>query len=407
MLLRAPYILSMTGEPIRDGAVRIADGAIAEVGGDLSAHADEEIIDLPGQVLLPGLVNAHVHLDLSFMGRPLPHIDSFGTWVGQVLQRIDGVTHDDVREGLAVGVQQSLASGVTTVGDYVNNLSMLALLPQTPLSGRAFIELLTSDVTAAKDRIRKAANAMHECQHDNWQCSLTPHAIHTLERSVMTALVEQHQSRPAAPMAIHAAEDRSHWQLLAEKRGPLVEVMQQRGYPPYLRANSPIDYLDRLCGIPQRSCLIHCNYVTDNDIATIRAAECTVVHCPQSHRYFAHEPFPLQRFQKAGVPIALGTDGLPCADSLNMLDEMRLVREKHPHLTACEIVTMATRHGAEALWLEDRGVLAPGKRADLIAVSMHGTDPYEGVLQDHRVGFCMISGKSVQLEPSQMGTIWR
>ncbi len=398
MLIRATCLLPIDGPPIKQGMVRVNDGLITEIGTQRHLLPDEALIELPDHILLPGFINTHTHLDLSNTHGPLPRPTHYTEWVGAVMALRRQFSADDLATGLITATQQLLRGGSTTVGDFVGDLRILPLLAHAPFTGHAFVELIANGPARLRERQAELTRAQLEPPTHAWPLSLTPHALHTVERLSLQTLLLQHAAAPRGPLAIHCAESPDEVALFTQQRGPLHAFMATYGYHYGPPVDSPIHFLQRHGGVPKRSCLIHCNYLLDRDIAAIRESQSTVIHCPQSHRYFGYDPFPLDRLHEAGVPIALGTDGLPSAASLNMLTELRLLRQKWPQLSAQHLVTMATRTGAEALWYTDRGRLALGARADLIAVPFVGNalDPYEAVLNNTETTWTMIGGTIVR-----------
>lgn len=397
MLLSAAYILPIGMPAVPAGKIRVQGSTMTELGTQLNPLPGETVIELPQHVLLPGLINAHTHLDLSNTAGPLPQPTTYRDWVEAIIAVRQQFSADDLRSGMALATAQLLRSGVTTIGDYVGDLRIMPLLSASPFSGRAFVEIIAAGPARVEER-QAAFEAMLRGRGDSaWPCSLTPHALHTVDRMSLQMLLKRHATHRAAPLAIHCAESREEVELFTAQRGPLYDFMTAHGYHYGPLVDSPLHFLRRHGGVPAQSCLIHCNDLTDDDIAAIAAAHCTVIHCPQSHAYFGHAPFPMERLLAVGVPIALGTDGLPCAVSLNFLTELRLIRERWPSLSAEAILQMATRNGAAALWLSDRGQLAPGLRADLIAVPCrHTRDPYEAVVTSRDAPFVMIGGQVVR-----------
>lgn len=397
MLLRAAYVLPIHIPLIRSGAVRIEGGCITTMGDQLQPLTGETVLELPHHIVLPGLINAHTHLDLSNTAGPLPVPTTYTEWVNAIIALRREFSAEDLASGMTLATAQLLRGGTTTVGDFVGDVRVVPLLAASPLSGRAFVEVIANGPARLRERQAIFALAQLEGAHPAWACSLTPHAIHTVDRLSLQTLLLQHAAQPQTPLAIHCAESREEVDLFTHHAGPLYERMTEFGYQYGPTVESPVQFLQRHGGVPPRSCLIHCNYLRDADIAAIRAAQCTIIHCPQSHRYFGHDPFPLDRVHAAGIPIAIGTDGLPCANALNMLTELRLLREQWPALSAEAIVRMATQQAAEALWLTDRGHLAPGMRADLIAMPLRDPrNPYESVLMNTEVPFVMIGGTIVR-----------
>ncbi|MBI2343018.1 MAG: amidohydrolase family protein [Deltaproteobacteria bacterium] len=401
MFLQAAYILPGQGEAIPRGALRIAGDRIVEIGRGLAPQTGEVVHDLGRSILLPGLVNPHCHLDLSMTAAPLPSPPTFTEWVDAVTAFRRQMTAEALAQGVAQATAELLAGGTTTLGDYVGDLRMLAQLQTTPFTGRAFCELIANGpgAAAARQAALRAEIACVRPYTPGWEWGVTPHAAHTLDRETLQTLLLQHEGDPQGPLAIHCAESREEVELFTTHRGPLATRMVEYGYEYGPPVDSPVDYLRRHGGLPRRSLLIHANYLTAADMIAMKAADITVVHSPQSHAYFDHAPFPFERLCAAGIPVALGTDGHPCTARLNMLTELRLLRQKYPHAAPRDLLATATTVAAAALWLNDRGTLTVGMRGDCIAIPaprQMPKDPYEAIFSAETATMVVIGGRLVR-----------
>lgn len=406
MLLKAPYVIPMTGKVVENGAVRTEGDRIAEVGQGVKATKADATIKLDDCILLPGLVNAHCHLDLSYLAGKFPPPTSFAGWVRQRIAEHPTATELQLANGLRAALQQCYRSGITCIGDHVGHLSILPFLLQMPLKGRAFLEIVgpTEERARAGAEATHGAIARHAKEVKRMSLSCTPHAPYSVHPTILCQMLETYalthaRTHAQAVLSIHCAESREERDCLAHHRGPLYELVTARGLPLPATCRSPIEYLEHHGGIPRNGLLIHCNDLDDQDIATIRAAEATIVHCPQSHRYFGFDPFPFARVRAAGIPVVLGTDSLASAPTLNLFTEMQLMKEKAPTLTAAELCAMVTTDAARALGMEAIcGAIAPGLAADLIAVRIaeSASDPYENVLCNKEVPFVVMDGRIVR-----------
>lgn len=392
MLIRTGYLLSMDAPPLRHAALRVCGDRIVAMSNDLRPEPQEEVLDLREYVVAPGLINAHAHLDLS-VERPLPAAP-FPEWVPQ-LKALRDIPLATLQSRIAYGIQQSLASGVTTVGDYIGDLRALPQLAAGPLKGRGLIECIANSITRADALTQSITDALAAVPSPSaLTFTLTPHTFFSNIPEVLQRFLRPTTPRKG-PLAIHCAESAEEMEYFRSGGGSLAAMLHDYGFPPIAPVASPIAYAQRHGGLPRHACLIHCNYLSDDDIAAIRAAECRVVHCPQSHAYFDHAPFPLERLQAAGVPVALGTDSLASGQTLNMLTCLRQMREKFPMLTAAQVLAMATTTSARALALDGgAGRLAVGGHADWFAVPIGrtGDDPYVQVLRSPQAHYVMCNG---------------
>ncbi len=369
--LTARWVMPVDGPPQPGAVVTIDDGTILAVGERRSAAVPVQ--DLGEVVLLPGLVNAHTHLEFSGLRRPLgrPGVE-LADWIRLVIAERKR-TDRDPQAGVAEGLRESLACGVTTLGD-------IATAPVTPAPHvLAFQEVI--GFSAA--RVDSALSELLQRLDNSRDSGISPHAPYTVHPRLLESLVDEARARKL-PVAMHLAESQAELELLAEGTGPLRELLEQRSMwdaAAIPAGSTPLDYLRILARAP-RSLVVHGNYLSPAEIEFLagRRERMSVVYCPRTHKYFQHAQYPLQAMLTAGVRVALGTDSRASNPDLNLFGEMRSVARNHG-LSAAEVIRMGTLTGAEALgWGELVGSIAPGKSADLLAVPCSGNDPAEAVL---------------------------
>jgi cytosine/adenosine deaminase-related metal-dependent hydrolase len=374
MLYQADWLFPAEGPPVENGWLRVEGERIVEggAGGALPASAGP-IRRLEGCALLPGLVNAHCHLELTTLENALEPGKSFPEWVGD----LQGVTKEyklpDYRASARAGIARLLRGGCTTVLDVGNSGEALKALAEGPLRAFACVEVLGLDPAHAESRFGNALSLAPAAEATGlFKPGVAPHAAYSCSPDLLRS-VTGHQVSRKLPVTIHAAESREEAELFASASGPLQEFCR-RVYPaaPEHRGTTPIRWLESGGLIPRRALIIHGNHLDDADMEILARREATVVHCPSSHAFFGHKPFPYEALRARGIPVCLGTDSLASGDSLSMLDQMRLFSRNFPEVAAEEILRMATTVAARALGLEDAGILEAGRQADFIAVKVEG-----------------------------------
>jgi len=380
-IFKARYVFPVAGPPLRDAAVTIAGARIAAVG---QAPADAPVEDLGNVAILPGLVNAHVHLDLSGCRKPIgpPGID-FVDWLRRVIQvRIESSTS---KQAVAAGLRECLDEGIGALGDIAQPGVHIEAADNAPIDVTAFLELLgpTPDRADAASELARAhleggqASAMRHA-------GLSPHAPYTVRPELLRAAVRLAAANNA-PVAFHLAESREEDAWLRDGDGPLADLLRERGVdrPDALRLGSrPLDYLKLLATAPT-ALVIHGNYLDDEEIAFLgaNAQRLSAVYCPRTHAHFGHARYPLDKMLAAGVRVALGTDSRASAPDLSVLAEMRFVARRYPEIPMEVVLRLGTLDAAAALGRDkDYGSIEPGKRAALAVVSLpdrDAADPHE------------------------------
>jgi cytosine/adenosine deaminase-related metal-dependent hydrolase len=378
---------------LRNGGVVVTGDRITAVGdladlrrqfGDLPASRDR----LKG-LLLPGLINAHTHLELSFLADALQDVHHFPDWVDRLMQatpRDPVELETTIRQAMRTGIRQSLAAGVTTVGDISRHVqfSRAELAADPRLRAVSFGEVV--GIGKMRERITPLLDAAMtpaalQAPSSLLTLGISPHAPYTVEGPSLLAAVRRAIMK-RAPIAMHLAELHEEDEFLADLAGPLGRdwsVMQRLGIlddliPRY--SGGPIRWA-QLWGLIISDArdfpvlLAHVNYCDDAEIAQIAASDASVVYCPRTREFFRHEfPHRYRDMLGDGVNVCLGTDSLASNPDLSVLCEaQRLVqRDKFP---AYDALRMITDRAAAALGLISQvGTLEAGKSADLALFPM-------------------------------------
>jgi cytosine/adenosine deaminase-related metal-dependent hydrolase len=296
----------------------------------------------------------------------------FAEWVKEVVREQSSLSSSDVLAGMHRGSDTLLRGGTTTLADHAHPDAPAF---ETSLRRIVFWEVLGAQEGRARESLEKAyRRTLKEGGY------VSPHSLYAVHEEILEEMFQKISSL----QSIHLLESSDENQFFRTQSGPLVAYVRERGGDLSFPFSSPVSWLAAKQAL---LLLVHGNYLNPSEIAALRGSKASVIHCPGSHRFFGHKPFPMEDLRKAGVNVALGTDGLASNEGLSMLREMRLLREEFPEVTEEEVLAMATIQGAKALGMEkDIGSIEVGKKADLIAVP---------TLDAERVVFSMIDGKII------------
>jgi cytosine/adenosine deaminase-related metal-dependent hydrolase len=388
VILRARIILPVSQPPIENGAVVVSGNKIRAVGswkdflvGRASPQADE-VIDLGDSILLPGLVNAHCHLDYTGMAGQLPPPKTFLNWIPQMLAAKSAWSFSDYARSWLNGAKMLLQTGTTTVADIE---AVPELLPEvwdaTPLRIFSFLEMTgVRSKREPKEILGDSIEKINSLAHPRCRAGLSPHAPYSTSPELLRLCAEVAREKNLR-LTIHVAESADEFEMFARARGKMFDWLarNQRDNSD-CGLGSPVEHLERAGILDENFLAVHANYLAENDFDLLAKRNASVVHCPRSHDYFRHEPFPLGKLLKAKVNVCLGTDSLATVrktgnqkPELNLFDEMRAFLKMNPEISANQILQMATMNGARALGLANQiGEIFENAFADLISIPFAG-----------------------------------
>jgi cytosine/adenosine deaminase-related metal-dependent hydrolase len=384
IVLRAGWVLPVSGAPIAAGRVAIEAGRVAWVGrAGAPGDPGGPVRDLGSGVLLPGLVDAHCHLELSHLAGEIAFGGGFVPWVEAVVAARGRRGEPDVATATRGAIRFLEERGTVAVGDVSNTLAHVGDLAASKLDAVVFQELLAWDparaeaaMAWAEERARQAAAVLRP----GLEVRLAAHAPHSVSPALFALLRER-----GGPAAVHLAESADETRFLADGGGPWPAFLGRRGLGHVAfeaPGTSPVRYLEDLGVLHPRLVAAHGVQLDAADRAVLARRGVHVVLCPRSNRNLGVGAADVPALLAAGVRLALGTDSLASAESLDVLDDAVALRRAFPALDPATIVRMATLGGAEALGFAHLGAIAPGRAAALAyaPAASAPADPCEHVL---------------------------
>lgn len=381
---RARWVVPIASPPIADGVVAVDADRIAFVGAIDEAPPGEDV-NLGDALLMPGLVNAHCHLELTAMRGFLEDLD-FRRWIIRLTGARRAVLDrdallDSARYGLVEGVQ----AGITTYADTCDSGVVAQAMREAGVRGVMYQEVFGPDPAqceASMTGLRAKVAGLRYLETPLVRIGISPHAPYTVSDDLFRAAAdlarEQH-----LPMAIHIAESEAERTLVAEGTGSFADGLRRRGIAVAARGDSPIALLDSLGVLGVAPLLIHCVRVDERDIGAIAKSGSAVAHCPASNAKLGHGIAPVDEMLAAGIPVGLGSDSMASNNRMDLLEEARLALlnqrariGSYETPEAIDVLEMATIGGARALGLGDViGTLEVGKQADLAAFRLDRARP--------------------------------
>jgi cytosine/adenosine deaminase-related metal-dependent hydrolase len=377
---RAAWVLPITGDPIPNSWIALDRGRIVALGRP-NDGGGAGVVDLGHAVILPGLVNAHTHLELSYLRSVVARSDRFIEWIRVLIARrreFPDPADPRILDAACDGIHEARAAGTALLGDISNTLVTPPLLAQTEMPAVVFYELLKFDETDPIGRVQRARQQLDALpSYPDIRTSIAPHAPYSVAPLLFRAIRADLDRHPFHPSTVHLAESAEEVQFLKAADGPWRELLQEIGVwtsewkPP---GGSPVAYLADAGFLDRRVLVVHGVQCTAPDLSRLASIGSTIVACPRSNRYVGVGSPPLDAFYRSGVTVAFGTDSLASVDDLNVFGELAEARRIAPAIPARRFLESATLAGARALRFEGEfGSIEPGKRAALLSVSLPET----------------------------------
>jgi cytosine/adenosine deaminase-related metal-dependent hydrolase len=375
-LVRASAVLPGHEPPLRDGAVVIdEEGVIVDVGRaeDLvPRHAGAAITHVAG-ALLPALVNAHAHLELSALRGKVTGGRGFVAWLDSFLAaRAEERPEEDSR-AIDGAVADLDLFGTGAVGDVTNTLGAVPALARRGIGGIVFHELFGLDRDRTLERLprmREQRRAAEPFFSADLAYAPAPHTLYTTHPDVVRALVALAREE-GSRTTLHLAEHPAERSFLEHRTGSFFDFAVRRhlaveSFPAF--GEGPIETADRLGLLAPDVLLVHLADARPRELEKIAGASAPVVVCPRSNLFIEVKLPPLPDMLRVGIFPGLGTDSLASNSSLDVLAEARALADRFPSVPAWTLLRMATEGGARALGRADLGRLAKGARPGLLAV---------------------------------------
>jgi cytosine/adenosine deaminase-related metal-dependent hydrolase len=379
----AAWILPIAEPPIRDGWFAVDRGRIVAYGSlgpagrrGLADGARE--VDLGDVAVLPGLCNAHTHLELSYLRDEVPPASQFVTWIRGVIdarRRRPDADSPEILDAVDRAITESTACGTAVLGDISNTLVTFGPLARSPLAAVVFFEVIRFNTADPEALVEEAVRRIEALEPtERVRASLAAHAPYSVAPLVLRAIRNAVDRDPFAPCSIHLSESVEEVEFIKTAGGPWRALLEELGSwdPSWVApGGTPVDFLDNSGFLNGHVLAVHGVQMTPKDLERLAARGTTIVTCPRSNGHTGAGAPPIEDFYSAGVSVAVGTDSLASAPDLNVFAELATMRALAPTVPPAALLDSATRQGARALGFDAHyGTIEPGKSARLLAVDM-------------------------------------
>lgn len=361
---RAKTILPMdnSGRLISNGLLIVKDNTVQEIGDykQLSKTYNGPVQDLGDCAIVPGLINAHTHLELSHLQGQTVLEQGFETWVKSLLQLPMKQIDKDTLNWVLSQLEQS---GTVCIGDISghNPQTVYKALSESVLDYRLFLEFLGFK-PPKNDNIDWPS---HLSPNKTREVSVAGHALYSTHPSTLQ-LLKNWSSQNHRPFSIHLAENPGEVELFTTGRGELADLLinsllPEDFIPPY---TTPVRYADQLGILDHNTMAVHCVHANPYDMQILAERNTSVCLCPRSNYYINREIPPWEEMLENGIPLCLGTDSLCSNTDLNLWNELEdLLQKSSKEIPLIKLLELLTINPARALKVDEYlGSLEPGKR---------------------------------------------
>jgi 5-methylthioadenosine/S-adenosylhomocysteine deaminase len=431
----ARWVLPIVSGAIEFGAVAIEGNKIAAVGAaaEITARFPQAAVtDFGASVVLPGLVNAHSHLELTVMRGFLEREEhDFFAWLRKLTIARMAMAVDDLSVSAACGAIEAVRAGITCVGDSSSMATQtMQAIREIGLRGIVYQESFGPDPNVAEQSVanlRRELEAMRAIETSTVRAGVSPHAPYTVSAPQLE-MISRMAIEDRVPLMMHAAESQAENSFMVEGTGAFAEGLRQRNIEWKAPGISTIQYLARHGVMETKPLLAHCITVDDQDIETIRVSHASIAHCPKSNAKLRHGVAPLAKFLAGDLKVGIGSDSVASNNTCDILEEARFAtlfaRGNSPTVRAGvsginvladaratapigadQALFAATLGGARALALDGQiGALKEGMQADLTVVGLDGahqrpvTNPVDALIfssSGRDVRMTMVAGKEI------------
>lgn len=381
----AEVLLTMTGPPIFGGGVIVdAGGTIVEAGklGELRSGYEAR---QDHQVLMPGVVNCHIHLTDAARDGLVPGGEGLIRWVRGLLAERGAPRSQEERDEAALQVLHEMRRrGTVAVGEVVNDFGTIDPIARSGMRCRLIHELIAFDPARARKAIEGARSGARERE---FPATISPtigaHAPYSVSPELMRLIAEE-DARTGTFLYQHLAEDPDERVLYEEGGGSWRDFLQALGaWNEEWRGVgiSPIACYDSLGLLNDRFVAVHLADARPEEIDLLARRGAMAILSPYSNLHITGKLPPFEAIVRSGLRFGLGTDGRGSNPGIDVFDEARILLEQWPDLKPGALLEGLTRSGAAILQFDDLGVIAPGTRPGLVAVELDGIEEDLGVLE--------------------------
>ena len=370
----AQYVYTLTSrEPLRNAFVEVEeDGSVLRIG---PCEEGEERME---GAIVPGFVNAHCHVELSYMKGLFRKGTGMAGFIDQINALRDSFSPEDKLAFLREAMDDMWEQGVVAMADISNCDDSFAVKAAHPMYTRTFLEVFGAHPAECQEVMRRVRALQEKAQALGLDAAPTPHSCYTMSPDLVTA--SSVAGLESGYLSFHSEESEEEDEMMMFGRGPMWDNRKANGIPtPPVTGTTSLEYfLNRILAgglrapVPGHVLLVHeCCLVPEGALLAKKVLqEPFLAVCPLSNLFIHKMLPPIPVMRESGIPICVGTDSLSSNDALCMVDELYCLQQAFPEVTLGELLEWACLNGARFLGKEDvLGTLEPGKKPGLVYIS--------------------------------------
>ena len=369
LVISADFLFDGEQRAYRDVSLIVRKGRIVRIEKRLSNCS----FDFGCALILPGLVNAHTHLELSRLRRGVDETAELIEWLKEMRAALNGTSRNDLADAAAEGIEEAIRNGTTTLVEHTNAGASIEPLLSAPIRNTVALETVgysEDDLTTKREWIVSQIKRIKNGKLS--RPAIAPHSVYRLSPELIRFCAEIAEKEKLL-ISSHTSESKEEVEFSKKGTGRLRSLIERFGGSPdrvLPAGRTPVENLHSLGLLNGRTLLIHCNYPEDTDFPLIRESGAAVVYCPRSHMFFRHSPHPFERFLDEGVDVLFGTDSLASTPTLSVLDELKFVRRQHENIPTWRLLSLATSVAARRILGDGFGKIEEGSPADICVITL-------------------------------------
>lgn len=376
VIISAPWIVPIDTPVIRDGCIVVADGRIIDIGKreDIVLKYPQSPVTSYPCVLMPGLVNAHMHLELSHLKNTIEPVanQSFTDWIDSLIEirAAKEYSLDTIVDSFTAALQDQHNSGVALIGDIGNEY-----YGELHLLGKDFRPRVLRMLEHLGPNLNACDLALEKIDQLDESVSVTGHAPYSTAPKLLQE-IKKRCNRLKHLFSIHTCESRDEREFILSGTGRFRRFLEKKkswdGAFTFAETShlNTIEYFDHLGLLDDKTLLVHCVHLSQNDLQLIKKRGSKICLCPGSNQFLNVGLAPVEQIVELGLLPALGTDSPASNQRTDIWREMQLLVENYTNLKHSDVLAMATLGGASVLLQDaDFGCLSVGKIAKFIHVS--------------------------------------